>query len=81
MTQEFRNEPAAQKDDYERAFEGMAFPASLPYIIRTAHDRGGIDREVLDILHRLPEQDYDTLDDLIGAVRAVYASQHMKSPV
>jgi hypothetical protein len=79
--QEYKNEPAAQKDDWERALEGLEFPASLVYIIRTARDRGGIDREVHAILERLPEQEYDTYDDLIAGVRAVYAADGMKSPI
>jgi hypothetical protein len=79
--QEYKRQPAATKDDYERALEGIEFPAAREAIMRTAHDRGGLDTEVLNVLRRLPDQDFDTLDDLLTAVRAVYADDGMNSPI
>ena len=81
MTQQFTNEPAAQKDDWERALEGLVFPASHLYIIRSARDHGGLDTEVIHVLQRLPEQDYDTREELLESVRAVYAADGVKSPI
>ena len=64
--------PAAQPDDWERALRGVGFPSAKVAIIRDVHENGGIDREVLNLLDRLPKDSYDTLDEMLADVRALY---------
>lgn len=67
-----RKLPAAQPDDWERALRGVDFPGAKVAIIREVHENGGIDREVLDILNRLPQDVYDTLEEMLADVRTLY---------
>jgi hypothetical protein len=67
-------QPHASRRDYERAFEGIEFPASYSEITKRARDTGGIDREVHEMIGRLPDRQYASLDDLFAELRAVYAS-------
>jgi Protein of unknown function (DUF2795) len=64
--------PAAEPSDYERALAGVDFPASKFAILERSRDKGGIDREAIEMLERLPKEEYETLDELIAAVRALY---------
>jgi hypothetical protein len=64
--------PHAGKRDYERAFEGLVFPTSLSAVMKAARDKGGLDREVHEVIGRLRDREYASLDDLFAAVRAVY---------
>jgi hypothetical protein len=64
--------PAAEPADYERALAGVDFPASKFAILERSRDRGGIDREAIEVLERLPKEEYETLDELTIAVRALY---------
>lgn len=64
--------PAAEPGDYERALSGVDFPASKSAILEQSRDRGGIDSEVIEMLKRLPKEEYETLDELTAAVRALY---------
>jgi len=66
------NVPAAQPDDWERALRGVDFPGAKVAIIREVHENGGIDREVIAMLNRLPKDGYDTLDEMLADVRALY---------
>jgi hypothetical protein len=79
--QESKRESAASAEEYERALEGIEFPVAREAVIRTAHDRGGLDTEVLRVLERLPDEDIETREQLLDAVWAVYASDGIKSPV
>lgn len=74
-------QPAATRNDYEIALDGLEFPASLPAIVRTAADRGGIDREVLEVLGRLPDRRYESLEDLLEAVRESYRETGYEPPL
>jgi len=65
-------QPHAGKRDYEIAFEGIEFPSSLSAIIRSARDKGGIDREVHEMIVRLPDRQYDSLEDLSAEIRGLY---------
>lgn len=67
-----RKVPAAQPDDWEHALRGVDFPAAKVAIIRDVHENGGIDREVLNMLDRLPKNSYDTLEEMLADVRALY---------
>lgn len=67
-------QPRASKDDFSRALEGIEFPAATEVVIRTARDHGGIDAEVAEILTQLPEGSFASRDDLIEAIREIYAS-------
>ena len=60
------------RSDYERALAGVDFPASKFAILERSRDKGGIDREAIEMLERLPKEEYETLDELIAAVRALY---------
>jgi len=75
-------QPAAQKDDWMRALEAIEYPTSIIPVRRSVMDVGGLDREVLDVLNRIDgDADFETEEDLIGAVRSVYAADEMQSPV
>jgi hypothetical protein len=74
MTQEYSNRPHATGKDYERAFEGLEFPVAVHQVLRRAADTGGIDHEVSDILHKLPRDQYASLEELKSDVRTVYVA-------
>jgi hypothetical protein len=67
-------QPHATKDDYNRALEGIDFPASTDLVVRTARDHGGIDSEVAVMLSQLPEGSYSSRDELIEAIRGLYSA-------
>jgi hypothetical protein len=67
-----KGEPAAQRGEYDRALEGVAFPTSKFEILERARDKGGLDHEVIEMIERLPQDEYNTLDQLTAAVRALY---------
>ncbi|HUF52631.1 MAG TPA: hypothetical protein VMR52_02505 [Dehalococcoidia bacterium] len=75
MIQENVNLPHATDKDYEKAFEGLKFPVAIHQILRRAADTGGIDSEVQDMLHKLPRDQYASVDELKGDLRAVYAAE------
>lgn len=77
MTQE--RVPAADKTDYERALEGLDFPLSKVALVRAIHDRGGIDHEVLTMVERLPQDEYEDLGSLVADIRAEYAAEGFPS--
>ncbi len=64
--------PSAEHGEYDRAFEGVAFPASKFEILERARDKGGLDHEVIEMLERLPQDEYETLEALTTAVREMY---------
>ena len=66
--------PAAQPDDWERALRGVDFPAAKVAVIRNVREIGGIDHEVLTMLDRLPQNEYETLEDMLADVRALYVA-------
>ncbi len=65
--------PHATKQDFRKAFAGLAFPTSRDAIVNAARDRGGLDREVSRILDRLPARKYGSLEELQEMVRAIYS--------
>ena len=65
-------QPHASKQQYEKAFEGLEFPTSLSAIMKRARDVGGIDSEVHEMIGRLPDRQYESLEDLFGALRGAY---------
>ncbi len=67
--------PHAAKRDYEIAFAGLDFPTSKWAIVNRARDNGGIDREVSEILSRLDDRTYRSIEDLQEAVRAIYVAE------
>jgi hypothetical protein len=70
-------QPHAAKRDYERAFEGLEFPTSLSAVMKTASDRGGIDREVLEMIGRLPDRQYESVKDLFFELRQAYVGRQV----
>jgi hypothetical protein len=66
--------PDIQKD-YERAFHGLAFPTSLSAVMKQASDHGGLNREVIEVIGRLPDRQYVSLEDLLAEVQQAYASE------
>jgi hypothetical protein len=64
--------PSAEHGEYERALEGVEFPASKFEILERARDKGGLDQEVIAMLERLPQDDYETLEALTAAIREMY---------
>jgi hypothetical protein len=74
-------QPHASKGQYERALEGVHFPASLSEIMKRARDIGGIDREVHEMIGRLPDRQFESLEDLFGELRRAYAEAHVPTEV
>lgn len=78
----FKREPAAQRDDWTHAIEGIEYPISVIALRRAVMNRGGIDHEVLDVVDRLPEDDdAESEEGLLAAVRAIYAADGLTSPI
>jgi Protein of unknown function (DUF2795) len=67
-----KGEPAAQSGEYDRALDGVEFPASKFEILERARDKGGLDHEVIAMLERLPDDEYETLEALTAAIREMY---------
>jgi hypothetical protein len=65
----------ASKKDYELALDGLDFPTSKSAVINRARDNGGIDREVYAILADLTDERFESLDELLAAVRDVYVAK------
>ncbi len=64
----------ADPQEYDRALEGVDFPASRDAIVNAARDKGGLDSEVIFILGELPANgSYDSRADLDTAIERVYA--------
>lgn len=54
--------------DLERALEGLDFPTSRDAVVRTAMDKGGINGNVHVLLGRIPDQPYESRDQLDAAI-------------
>jgi hypothetical protein len=67
-----KGEPAAQRGEYDRALDGVDFPASKFEILERARDKGGLDNEVIAMLESLPADEYETLEALTAAIREMY---------
>jgi hypothetical protein len=67
-------EPRATRQDYELAFNRLEFPLSKDAILIHARDHGGLDTEVQEMIEQLPDERYDSLDELHERLRAVYAA-------
>jgi hypothetical protein len=65
-------QPHASRRDFELAFEGVEYPASYSEIIKRARDIGGIDREVHEMIGRLPDRQYESIEDLFAELRRAY---------
>jgi Protein of unknown function (DUF2795) len=65
-------QPHAGKRDYDLALGGIEFPASLSEIMKRARDVGGIDHEVHDVIGRLGQESYDSLEQLVQEIRDIY---------
>jgi hypothetical protein len=65
--------PMIDPRDFDRALEGLDFPTSRDAIVRTAADKGGINGHVIDILGQIPDQPYDTREELQLAIAEAYA--------
>ena len=74
-------QPHATKQQYQKAFEGLEFPTSLSAVKKRAADVGGIDREVNEMLGRLPDRQFESLDDLFGALREAYTGARVPASV
>ena len=65
-------QPRAEPQDWEKVLERIEFPISLPALVRYAHDVGGVDLEVHEVLSRLSQESYDSLEQLVQEVRDIY---------
>lgn len=65
----------AEPEEFRKALYGLDFPASRAAIHRKAQDKGGLDTEVLFILERLPDREYESLDDVLTELPDVYAAE------
>ena len=66
------SERNAEPEEYRRALHGLDYPASRDAIVRKAADHGGLDREVLYVLERIPERPYESFEDVQRAIDVVY---------
>ncbi|MEZ4503333.1 MAG: ferredoxin family protein [Dehalococcoidia bacterium] len=66
--------PHASKADYRKAFGGFHYPISRDGVIRSARDKGGLDREVQRILNQLPNRKFKSEEELQMWVRAIYVA-------
>ena len=64
--------PHASKADYRKAFAGFHYPISRDGVVRSARDKGGLDREVPAILNQLPNRKFKSEEELQIWVRAIY---------
>ncbi|MGE0135527.1 MAG: DUF2795 domain-containing protein [Dehalococcoidia bacterium] len=62
----------ATREDYDRALAGLEYPVSKAAVVRNARDHGGLDTEVAALLDQLPDHTFDSLSDLVAAIRALY---------
>lgn len=67
--------PNATKHDYELGLGGLDFPTSKAAVLNRARDNGGIDREVTLILSQLPNRSFESKEDLISGIRAIYVAK------
>jgi hypothetical protein len=75
-------QPAAQKDDWTRAFEVVEYPTSISIVRREVMDIGGLDHEVIDLLNSIDDgADFDSEEQLLAAVRATYRARGVESPI
>jgi len=72
-------QPRAEPKDWEEVLELLHFPASISEITRKAHDVGGIDREVHEIIGRLPRDSYGSREDFLQDVREIYLADGIAS--
>ncbi len=66
--------PHASQRDYEVAFAGLEFPTSKAGVVNRARDNGGLDTEVFNTVARLPDQPFETIEELQQAVRDIYVA-------
>jgi len=71
MTQRRHADPR----EFIDALEGLDWPASKAAIRNKAHDKGGIDTEVLWVLDRIGDRPYDTFEDLRREIDLVYEAE------
>jgi hypothetical protein len=64
----------AQAAEYAQALRGIDFPAPKDAIVRKAEDKGGIDREVREVLGQIPDQTYAGFEQVMLEVERVYDS-------
>lgn len=62
----------ALNKDYERAFQGLVYPTSLSAVMKQASDHGGLNREVLEMIGRLPDRQFESQEDLLAEIRRLY---------
>ena len=74
-------QPHASRSQYERALDGVHFPASLSEIKKRARDIGGIDREVHEMIGRLPDRTFESLEDLFAELRLAYIGARVPAEV
>jgi hypothetical protein len=66
--------PHATRAEYNRALEGVDFPAAKDAIVRAAMDKGGIDAELASVLKSLPEYDFESREELDASIARAYAA-------
>jgi hypothetical protein len=67
-----RDETNATKPEYLQALYGVEFPASRDRIVQAARDKGGLDTEVMYIFEHLPEDSYESMQQLEGDILRAY---------
>jgi hypothetical protein len=63
----------AAPQEFAEALSGLDFPKPKDVIVRTAMDKGGIDREVPHVLSQIEDRSYESLADLQGEIERVYS--------
>ena len=64
--------PHASKADYDRALNGVDFPVAKDAVVRASMDKGGIDAEVRSVMRSLPEESFDSREDLDRSITRAY---------
>jgi hypothetical protein len=70
-----QHHPHAERQDFQVAIGGLAYPVSKDGILNHARDHGGLDTEVIAILDQLADRDYASPEDLEQALRLIYSEQ------
>jgi hypothetical protein len=65
-------QPSAESQDWERTLHGLHFPLSLDELMKRAREVGGVDSEVHRVIGRLHDDSFESLDELVQAVREIY---------
>jgi hypothetical protein len=62
----------AERDEYRRLLDSLAYPVSKAAILRKAVDIGGIDTEVVKAVRLLPDRPFGSEKELASFLHSLY---------